>query len=220
MKKAIYFMLSTIMFGLLVISCGCNLNDPSEDTTSTPNWEGDYLISNNDDKIALSGYTRITGNLIIESDENQSFTDLTGLESLTTVCGGLKIASNDNLTSLIGLENLTTVCSDLYIDINHNLTSLTGLESLTTVGGLLSISYNANMTTLTGLESLTNIGSDLNIVSNTSLISLNSPWDLSYLGGNLYITDNTILPTSLAKDFANHLILNGYTGIVTISGNL
>ena len=52
-------------------------------------WEGDYTIRNEADIAALSGYTEVTGHLIIGSfdgsDPPTTFENLDGLENLTTV---------------------------------------------------------------------------------------------------------------------------------------
>jgi len=62
--------------------------------------------------------------------------------NLTTVGGDLIINNNDSLTDLDGLESLTTVGWILYINDNYSLTNLDGLANLTTVDGDLYIDSN------------------------------------------------------------------------------
>jgi len=81
---------------------------------------------------------------------------------------------NNALTNLTGLESLVTVEGDLRILSNASLTSLTGLDNLTSVGGNLQIGllYSGNPM-LTNIETIKNIDAatidDLFILYNSSL---------------------------------------------------
>jgi hypothetical protein len=134
---------------------------------------------NGDDITDLSGLNSVTstaGDLKVFS--NNALTSLSGLEGLTSIGGGLVIGNfylhngNPVLTSLSGLESLTSIEGDLSIEDNYSLTSLTGLDNLTSIGGSLSIGYNPALTHLTGLEGLSSIGGYLSFSHNNALTSL------------------------------------------------
>jgi hypothetical protein len=191
-------------------------------------WEGDYTIDNATDIANLSGYTKVTGTLII--GENYNFENLAGLENLTSVGRDLSINNNDALTSLSALDNLTSVGGDLNIGYNDALTSLSGLNNLTSVDGDLNIGYNnalislsapsnltsvsgvriesnEALTSLSGLESLTSVGGDLMIFYNTALTNLKGLDNLTSVGGVLGINSNDAL-TNLCSLYKVYLYGN------------
>ena len=104
-------------------------------------FSDDYDISNLADIRAISGYVKITGNLIISSD----LINLFGLESLTYIGGSLEISNNTALTSLAGLNNLTSIVGGLWISNNGALTNLDALSNLTSVGGDIAIYNNSTL---------------------------------------------------------------------------
>jgi hypothetical protein len=198
---------------------------------TAPVWQGDYYIADSTDVQMLNGYTEITGTLNIS---NSNLKRLEGLETLTSVGGGLNIYYNRALTSLTGLNNLTLVGGDLYIDQNTALTNLTGLENLISVGGNLDIIYNttlkslsgfenltsvggliisenAALKSLSGLENLASVGGDLSIWNNNALISLGMT-DLQRVDGDFKITSNPLLCTSLAEELMNQVLAGGGIG--------
>ncbi len=121
--------------------------------------------------------TELQGDVTISGND---ITDLSGLNSVTTIGGNLYIGGwdwlgwggNPSLTSLTGLENLAYIGGSLYIENNTDLTSLFGLESLTSIGGSLIIHSNSALTRLTGIDNIA-AGSitKLNIGYNLSLSS-------------------------------------------------
>ncbi|TVQ08147.1 MAG: PKD domain-containing protein [Balneolaceae bacterium] len=138
---------------------------------------------------ALQGICMINGNLTISGS---SFIDLTGLDSLRTVTGGIGITSNPDLISLKGLDNMLGV-SGITLQSNEQLsdigalsrirrldglnlgllplTDLTGLSALAELGGL-TLSSLPGMTDLNGLERIRSLNS-LSINNMGNLTSLN-----------------------------------------------
>ena len=170
---------------------------------------GDYILENDSDLQLLKGYTTVTGSLIIGPNINS----LEGLESLSTIGGGLSIKDNNALSSLSGLDNVTSVDGDLLID-DIAITSLSGLGKLTSVGGDLKIgdSYyesNDSLTSLSGLGNLVSVGGDLEIRYNKALTSLNGLDNLTSVGGNLNIESNKVLTN-----------LSGLQNVTSVVGSL
>jgi hypothetical protein len=184
-------------------------------------WEGDYTIRNDSDIAALSGYTEVTGHLIIGSmyggEAPTTFENLDGLESLTAVGESLAIGYNDALTSLSGLKNLTSVGRTLGIEENPALTSLSGLENITRVSLALGIVNNNSLTSLNGLESITDV-TILIIESNDILTNLCALYNISSLS-NLSVYDNTSLSMDTVYALETQLRSNGYTGNSDIHDN-
>jgi len=107
-------------------------------------WDGDYEIRTAADRAALSGYTSVTGELLIYGS---LLINLEGLECLTHVAGRVIIEYNLALTSLAGLDNLISVGGRLGIHHNYRLTSLAGFDNLESAGGDLYILFNRELCT-------------------------------------------------------------------------
>jgi hypothetical protein len=128
------------------------------------------------DVAALAGVTCIDGPLYIRSS---TLTDLTGLESLTSVqqleIGGTPpqsfgAAGNPSLVSLHGLENLRGV-THLVIEGNPVLTDISALSGLTFITGNLEIVENATLASLEGLHQIGMAG-EITIAENLLLKDL------------------------------------------------
>lgn len=104
----------------------------------------------------LPRYTVIDGNLRIRDVDG--LTDLSFLECLTEIRGGLVISGNADLVSLAGLEQLASVVSPwpeydhVVIRENSKLQDVEGLTAVEEVGNL-SIEDNPALTSLDGLAS-------------------------------------------------------------------
>lgn len=107
-------------------------------------WEGDYEICTIEDLQALSDYTSVTGNLLIDSPDLDS---LKGLECLNYIGGSLLLWSISNQASLRGLDNLTTIGGDLVLYECYDLITLKGLKNLKSIGGDLLIKYESELGT-------------------------------------------------------------------------
>lgn len=130
-----------------------------------PEWEGDFVLTNNNDADLLEGFNAISGDLLVS---NSNFTSLTSLASISNLGGQLSIVENKVLRSLQGLD-LTSVPEDVTISSNAVLTSLQGLEALTSIGESLRIKYNPRLKALLGLELLSSVGEDFEISVNEAL---------------------------------------------------
>ena len=162
---------------------------------------------------------RITGNLTIGSSSGMNaITDLSGLENITSIGGGLLIRFNAALTTLEGLQNLNTIDGFLIINRNDALTTLEGLQNLNTINGYLQITSNDALTNLEGLQNLNTINGYLQIASNATLTNLEELQNLNTIDGFLSITNNALL-----NEFCGlHPLLTSETnGITTrdLSGN-
>lgn len=133
--------------------------------------EGDVTVRSALDMRALEGCTSIVGSLTISAP---GLTTLTGLESLTSTGGDLRIGPNDALANLDGLSGLTRVGGTLFIGGaargswpggggNPALTSIAGLRRLESIGRGLAIHDNTSLTGLAGLEGLKSVGTQRNM---------------------------------------------------------
>jgi len=151
----------------------------------------------------------VNGFLFISS--NPSFTNLSGLSSLTLVNGDLSISSNPSLTNLNGLSSLTEVNGSLTIQNNPSLTSLSGLSALTQLNGRLNIYNNPSLTNLNGLSSLTQLNGSLAIFSNNS-ITIDFTDIEFYIGSITFDSSNLTLKSTkfiiLSNFFLNNSIIN------------
>jgi len=159
-----------------------------------------YVEINGDDINNLNGLTVLTsivGDLTIGSilfGSNPALTNLSGLNNLASIGGGLRIVHNDALTSLSGLNNLASIGGDLAINNNDVLTSLSGVSSVTSIGGNLGIGSNDALTSLAGLDNIVASSiDDLTIKSNPSLSTCDVQSICNYLvspNGTVEIYEN------------------------------
>ncbi|MEO6037599.1 MAG: hypothetical protein ABIQ93_04235 [Saprospiraceae bacterium] len=126
---------------------------------------------------SLSVLTGIGSNLTIVGTR---LADLSGLENLDSIGGGLSIQGNDSLTDLHGLEQVTfSAGASLVIVHNPVLTSLSHLGTFPSLNSC-TIGNNDALTDLQGLETVGSIASLL-IVNNTSLASLSALGNIDIL---------------------------------------
>jgi len=172
--------------------------DIDTDTATCPEeqiWSGDYAIESGADLQALSGYTAVTGDLLVAFPHTDSPANLDGLQCLQSLGGNLRIDS-PNLASLGGLNNLAEVGGELHITHAGELTSLHGLDSLTTIGTLLIITSTDQLEDLTGLESLSSV-LEIGLQYNEALVSLEGLEGFGTTLPSLFLEENPSL-TSLA----------------------
>ncbi|HPE33778.1 MAG TPA: hypothetical protein PLI65_03185 [Bacteroidales bacterium] len=84
-------------------------------------------------------WTEVAGTLAISGND---LTDLTPLNTLTSVGRNLIFAGNTLLPNLDGLAALMEVDSSIYFFRNEALTNVNRLSSLTSIGGDLSFYEN------------------------------------------------------------------------------
>jgi hypothetical protein len=207
--------------------------------------EGDYTIRTQADVDALQGYSRIKGNLVVESNtlatfeapflrvvdgyvhvDSDSLTDLRGFGSLVA-CQSFTLWECSALTDLTGLARLADT-DDLHLSNCWGLTSLAGLEALTGVKNLI-IRQCSNLTSLAGLEGLTRIGgvslesngltslSGLNGLTTAGAIVIQFNHDLVSLSG----LENLTTVENLTVSYNNTLpSLEGLNALTTITGTI
>ena len=139
-------------------------------------------------------YTRITGSLIIGTEQTQfSVVSLAPLINLTSVRGVVIVSLNQNLPNLEGLNNLVTIESEAgqgtaterSIFSGNMLNSMEALSSLRTVNKSLWIS-GKNLENINGLSNLEYVGTRL-IVTNTKITNLDPLMNLTHVSQiNLY----------------------------------
>lgn len=125
--------------------------------------------------------------------ENQTLTDLSGLDSLQHIDVTLDIFNNPKLRSLNGPKSLVSIEGSLGVNNNDSLISLSGLDFLTSIGGHLLITGNDSLISLHGLDNVSYIGFYLHIYSNISLSVCDLEGICNYLedpNGTIIIHDN------------------------------
>lgn len=169
---------------------------------------GSFVGDNSDitDISALQSVTTITGNLLIVY--NESLTNLNGLEQITLVGGDLRIVDNMTLTNLQGLGSLAETEGDLKVEKNPALKNLQGLEELVSVGGNMDIVKNTALTTLKSLDKLTSVDGFFTVLQNPVLTNIGELKQLKSIGDNLSITQNESLVN-----------LQGLQGLETVGGD-
>jgi hypothetical protein len=154
-------------------SKGTAYGEEIEFTTTSENiFNGDVYLKNQQEvnNFGSFGYTKITGDLLIEPTIPIAFSNLAGLSSLTSIGGAFYLSKTIGLHDLSDLNNLVSIGSDLSLSYNQGLTTL-GLEKLTTVSGNIKITLNDDLENLNGLEQLVANGGkpNLTIWSNEKL---------------------------------------------------
>ena len=92
------------------------------------------------DSMGLSFGTTVYGSYAIENS-----IELSLLKRVEEITSFMSISDTDGLTGLEGLESLTTIGGGLIIQDNDSLISLDALSSLSSVGGSLSIINNDSL---------------------------------------------------------------------------
>ncbi len=163
----------------------------------------------------------------MEISQNNSLTDLTGLNSLesTSPDGIIRISNNPNFESFNGLNALSRIEGNLSIEENDRLRSFDGLDSIRFIGGL-SIYRNDSLVDLEGLESVISIGNaeipwwigydrtGMAIISNPSLQTLKGLGNVSSISGSIFVEQNKALLSFDELNIAN------VGGGINISENL
>jgi len=125
----------------------------------------------------------------------------------------------NSLENLNGFKNIQFIGSDLWLSELRQLKTLS-MPMLEQVGHHLYINELDILPSFESFQRLYYIGRNLEIHNNASLENIESIFNLTTLLGNLKITSNPTLPTLQAQLFADHLLLNQFTGTIIINGNL
>ena len=146
-------------------------------------YQGDLNLKTQADVDAFT-YCEVTGNLAIGGPD---INDLSNLSTLTKVIGDVSIVGNSSLTNLSGLNNLTQIKGGLLMMFN-NIQEINGLSNLTFIGESLGIIGNRALTNVNGLQQLSSVKT-ISLSGNNELQNING---LSISGSieNLFITNN------------------------------
>lgn len=80
----------------------------------------------------------------INLEDNDALTDLTALNTLTSINGDVVLEGNASLTSLAGFENITRI-EDSFKLLTTSVTSLDGLAALSSVGANVEMRHNVDL---------------------------------------------------------------------------
>ncbi len=148
-------------------------------------WEGDALITSNEQAAALAGYEEINGNLEITGN----VTDLTGLESLKVVHGDVKIHDTLDLENINNFDSLQTIDGNLFITKNLALKSVNSFNNLNSIGGAYNhdgnvyLYGNELLTDVNGFNKLTTLN-DLIVTGNFDLEAIEGFKDMATVTQN------------------------------------
>lgn len=133
-----------------------DLPNCGEDPTYVKIYDGNVQLKSQSDvdTFAASGWTEVTGRLLISGSQ---ITDLSGLRSLTKV-DDLSIWRINEAEGLSGLCNLQEIGRVLEIQSCNGLKSLKGLERLKSIGRGLELTSNAVLEDISTLSNLELVG--------------------------------------------------------------
>ena len=167
-----------------------------ENQQTPPQWQGDFVVSSNEDLTKLAGYTDINGSLnIIPFTSKDADGDSWGRSNLiitNSIFDGrdhkhvlpLGDRSEENLiTNLSELSDISHVGGSLYITHNEKLESFEGLQSLQNIEETLAVRKNDLISNMQGFENLSSLGSTLSLTSNPILNSIDGLNGLEFVGG-------------------------------------
>ncbi len=216
-----YWFVETLSNSGDVLATSTTWSFTTENNSSGGVYEGDITLMTQQEvnDFGANNYSSINGYLNFSN--GNSVTDLTPLNTITSV-QGLLIAG-DSITNLDGLESLTNIEFDLDIWSADALTNVDGLINLNTVGRYLHIQLSENIQNLNGFQNLTNVG-----VLNTSSFSirikdcdlitnLDGFSGLNDVDSQIIVTNNQILNNFCG--FSNLINNNGLNGNFSTSGN-
>ena len=137
----------------------------------------EFAFQNEIDSFSINypNCSEVIGSLIISGND---ISNLTGLNSLTSVGGNLKFFNTDSISNLHGLHNIVYVGGKLSITALSGINDLTGLDNLSYVAGDVEIG-SISLQSLEGLENLDSIGGLIsihcNLIKNLQGLNKNLP---------------------------------------------
>lgn len=170
---------------------------------------------------SLSGFTRVSGNLIIFiANEPAGLeglglgTDFSPLDSLVEVTGSIALQFEDSnrIETLDLFGCLTTVGENLdlgerLITTNTNVKEIVGFENLTRIGGRLEISAHDELETLASFDNLESIDGGLFMFGTPLLKDIPNFGSLASIGAGIFFIN--------AGSFSE---INGFPQLMTING--
>lgn len=156
-------------------------------TVATP-FEGNLILSSQDDVDNAAIYTSVTGSLVVSGAD---ITDLTPLSSLESV--GTYISLRDNPALVMvgnGFDALTEVGGGIYFYDNNNLVTVSGFDALLWTGDNIDFWFNDNLDSVSGFASLQTAGWSLEFGGNPRLRNIPEFISLQTINSSLFILDN------------------------------
>ncbi len=134
----------------------------------------------------------IFGDLVI-GDVNTDIKDLTNMNNVKVVLGGLSIRGTDSLFTLQGLDSINVVKGQISILNNARLKTISTLDSISEVSVEIFINNNEALESLEGLNGIKIIDGDLIISNNPELRNITALTNLNDVNGSIRIHNNTRL---------------------------
>lgn len=147
-------------------------------------------IASNPLLTSLAGIGKFESASVILIEDNESLTDLSGLETLTTVTDSFVIIGNNALTSLKGLTKLTTISGELVLDSNPLLSNLNDLGGVTSMLQALNITNNENLGTcaVQAICAFLKNSSPADVIIGDNSMGCDSQEEIEVACGNLPVT--------------------------------
>lgn len=144
---------------LILLNCSSD-NDNSEPTENI--FNGDIVVSSQAEVDQLEIYTKITGDLRIETVlSSTDIINLSVFNNLTEIGGDFILENNSGVMNTDNFSKVQSVGGSLEL-INNGIKNLNGFSSLENIGSNLTIRNNA-LENLNGFANLISIGGDFNI---------------------------------------------------------
>ncbi len=167
---------------------------------------GEFTIYRCDSLESLAGLDNLTTIGSTRIFDSKKLSVLSGVPNLTRCLGDFKL-ENSRVTDLTGLEALETIGGGLTLNYNYLLTSFNGLTNLDSILGRFYITKNNKLTTTQGVVALRSIGS-LEILRNDKLAMIDFP-TLSYVKSSITVEDSDSIKNFL-PGMPSLIELNGY----------
>ena len=168
------------IFSILLLGACEKDEDLNQDDTETKTYSGDIILSTQAevDAFTTHEYEIIYGDLIIGGSASSDVSNLSDLNTITTIYGNLDISFAEELVSLSGLDKVTVV-SNLQIYHCTSLLSFDALSNLIDIRGGLFIQGNDELQNIDGLASVSKINGDISIRANSRLKNLDGLLNVS-----------------------------------------
>ena len=162
-------------------------------------YEGNItLTSQTEVNEFISNTTVILGNLTIgytDGSSRSDITDLTPLSNMTHITGNLIIQQNEQLNNINDLNNLQTIGGYFRVKNNNTLTTLGDFPDLQTIGKYFEVINNEILDTIGIFSTLQIIGEFFWIINNDRLITLGNFPALQTIGEYFSVNGNDQLTT-------------------------
>ena len=173
---------------------------------------GDLVVAYPVSLTGLNSVQSVGGSLRVTTNYGYSpITNISGLTALQTVGSYMTIDTLDYLTTISGFSSLRSVAGELFLT-SGRLSAIPGFSNLQSVGGLRL--WSTQLTNLGVLSNLTSIQGDLDLSSNYQLTNVTGLYSVRSVTGDVYIGFNGINNAD-ANNLINSIGLSNIGGTVT-----